>query len=268
MRGAAVLAARVRRPAGRRDRRASSPSALVARRPRGRDRRRVPAHDVTGPVVVGRVLDFEEETAVQRQDDPLVPGRRRRAASRAASSAARSTSPSATSSSSRCPASVLPGGFAITARKTYGHVSDGMICSGRELGIGDDHTGILVLPGETVGDAPLGADAVDAARPARRGARHRGHARPRLRPVDPRLAREAATALDVAFRDPADLDALPVDGAGHPVRRRRPDGCDRLVAAHRDRARPGRADADLAGAPAASCAGCARSRSPSTSPTT
>ncbi|MDN6747212.1 MAG: phenylalanine--tRNA ligase subunit beta, partial [Brevibacterium sp.] len=43
------------------------------------------------------------------------------------------------------PGTTLPGDFHIAARKTYGHVSDGMICSAKELGLGDDHDGIIVL---------------------------------------------------------------------------------------------------------------------------
>ncbi|GAA1485721.1 phenylalanine--tRNA ligase subunit beta [Brachybacterium fresconis] len=46
------------------------------------------------------------------------------------------------------PGTVLPGDFAIAARKTYGHTSDGMICSGQELGLGEDPSGedgIIVL---------------------------------------------------------------------------------------------------------------------------
>ena len=46
------------------------------------------------------------------------------------------------------PGGVLPGGFEISARKTYGHVSAGMICSTKELGLGEDHAGIIVLPAD------------------------------------------------------------------------------------------------------------------------
>ncbi|MEV4089913.1 phenylalanine--tRNA ligase subunit beta, partial [Nonomuraea fuscirosea] len=55
------------------------------------------------------------------------------------------------------PGGVLPGGFEVGARKTYGRMSEGMICSERELGLGDDHNGIMVLAAGT----PIGTDVVE-----------------------------------------------------------------------------------------------------------
>jgi phenylalanyl-tRNA synthetase beta chain len=48
---------------------------------------------------------------------------------------------------------VLPGGFAIGQRKLRGVTSNGMLCSGRELGLSDDAAGLLVL-GDEVDAAP------------------------------------------------------------------------------------------------------------------
>ncbi len=69
---------------------------------------------------------------------------------------------------------ILPGGslptpdgpLVVSARKTYGHVSAGMICSERELGLGDDHDGIIVLTRRFANDPSVlsalvpGADAI------------------------------------------------------------------------------------------------------------
>ncbi len=48
----------------------------------------------------------------------------------------------------------LPGGFKIGRRKMRGIESQGMMCSGRELGLNDDQSGLLILDA----DLPLGAD--------------------------------------------------------------------------------------------------------------
>ncbi|WP_106847737.1 phenylalanine--tRNA ligase subunit beta [Blastococcus sp. Marseille-P5729] len=111
------------------------------------------------------------------------------------------------------PGAVLPGDFHISARKTYGRVSDGMICSEREMGLGEDHDGILVLPD----DAPIGADAVEylglhdvvlVTEPTP----DRGY-QLALRGI----ARDLAAVLGVPFTDPADQVPAAPEGDGFPV---------------------------------------------------
>ena len=50
---------------------------------------------------------------------------------------------------------VLPGDFAIGRRKVRGRWSEGMICSARELGLGEDAAGIMVLDGNLDLGTPL-----------------------------------------------------------------------------------------------------------------
>ena len=124
------------------------------------------------------------------------------------------------------PPAMLPGGFTIEKKRAYGHESDGMICSERELGMGDDHSGILVLEE----DLPLGADVVESL-----GLRDvvldiavnpdRGYA------LSVRgIARELAIAYGVDYDDPGAKPVPAYDAAGWDVVLDDPSGCDRYVA--------------------------------------
>ena len=110
--------------------------------------------DVTGPLVVGRVLSYVDEPQkngkmirwcwVDVGPEHNDPAEAEVPASRGIVCGAHNFAVGDLVVVA-LPGAVLPGGFAIAARKTYGHVSDGMICSARELGLGDDHDGIMVL---------------------------------------------------------------------------------------------------------------------------
>jgi phenylalanyl-tRNA synthetase beta chain len=127
------------------------------------------------------------------------------------------------------PGASLPGGFQISAKKAYGRMSEGMICSAAELAIGDDHSGILVLSA----DAPLGADFVAYAALADHVldiavTPDRGYALS-IRGV----ARELATSYGTSFTDPADA-GLPAEVAAvspdiYPASIGDPSACDRFV---------------------------------------
>jgi phenylalanyl-tRNA synthetase beta chain len=184
--------------------------------------------DITGPLVVGRVLAIEELTEFKK---PI------RYCQVDVGQANGTGNPQnvicgATNFAEGdlvvviVPGGVLPGGFQVGARKTYGHVSEGMICSERELGMGDDHTGILVLPPDAgePGDDAIGLlrlrdEVLDIALTPDRGytASIRG------------IAREAATAYDVPFRDPADNELPDARDEAYPASIADPTACDRFV---------------------------------------
>jgi phenylalanyl-tRNA synthetase beta chain len=176
--------------------------------------------DVTGPLVVGRVLSFVDEP--QKSGKTIRWCRVDVGSAQNDEEGGRGIVCGASNFAVddlvvvALPGAVLPGGFEISARKTYGHVSDGMICSTRELGIGDDHAGILVLASSY--DAKPGDDAIALLglddtviefeiNPDRAYALS-------LRGV----AREAALAYHAPYSDPANRDVPPPDDQGYPVR--------------------------------------------------
>ncbi|MBN7794934.1 phenylalanine--tRNA ligase subunit beta [Microbacterium esteraromaticum] len=173
--------------------------------------------EITGPVVVGQVLSVEPEPQKNGktinwcqvdvgEDEPrgIVCG----AHNFVAGDKVVVTLPGA----------VLPGPFPIAARKTYGHVSDGMIASARELGLGDEHDGIIVL--STLGlDPEVGTDAIELL--------HLNDVAVEINVTPDRgyafslrgVAREYGHATGGAFSDPAERDFAELQpGTGFDIR--------------------------------------------------
>ena len=155
--------------------------------------------DITGPLKFGKVLSIEEITEFKKPIRYVGldcgEGETRYAICGATNFAVGDIVVVA------IPGAVLPGNFVISARETYGKTSDGMICSARELGISDDHAGIMTF-GE--GSVEIGADALAAleiddvifdiaVNP------DRGYALS-IRGI----AREVAASLGLSYRDPVD----------------------------------------------------------------
>ncbi|HEX6946135.1 MAG TPA: phenylalanine--tRNA ligase subunit beta [Acidimicrobiia bacterium] len=124
------------------------------------------------------------------------------------------------------PGAVLPGDFEIGERTIRGVTSHGMICSERELGLGEDHAGILVLDGEEEPGRPF-AELVElpdvvfdlAIGPNRPDA---------MSMVG--LARDLAAYYDIEYRTPPDdLVTVPGDTELRVVIED-PTGCRRFVA--------------------------------------
>ncbi|GAA4779702.1 phenylalanine--tRNA ligase subunit beta [Microbacterium gilvum] len=182
----------------------------------GFEEEEVVGFDLTGPIVVGRVLSFEEEPQKNGKTIRWCQVDVGEAEPRGIVCGASNFHPG-DKIVATLPGAVLPGPFPIAARKTYGHVSDGMIASARELGLGDEHDGILRLA-ELGLDPEIGTDAIallglDDAAVDVNVTPDRGYALS-IRGI----AREYAHATGAVFRDPAErLVAEAAEADGFPV---------------------------------------------------
>ena len=167
--------------------------------------------DLRGPIVVGKVLEFVEEEqsngkTIRWCQVEVAPGDVRGIVCGARNFFV------GDKVAVTLPGAALPGGFGIAARKTYGHGSDGMIASSRELGLSDEHDGILRL--ETIGlDPALGADVIELLGLGESAAEvnvtpDRGYCLS-IRGI----AREYSHATGKTFKDPA-LGVAEVTGSG------------------------------------------------------
>jgi phenylalanyl-tRNA synthetase beta chain len=184
-----------------------------------------PLGPVTGPLVAGRVVEIEElkefKKPIRYCQVEVGPGQINGIVCGATNFVEGDTVVVA------LPGAVLPGDFTISARKTYGHTSDGMICSARELGLGDEHSGILVLPSGTAqpGDDAVELLGLDDTVLEITPTPDRGYA------FSVRgLAREISCAFDVAFGDPAAVEVPEAEGEVWPVHVEDGAGCSRFVA--------------------------------------
>jgi phenylalanyl-tRNA synthetase beta chain len=182
--------------------------------------------DLIGPLLVGRVTSFDEERHSNNKTMRWCQVDVREAAPRGIVCGAFNFA-AGDLVVVALPGAVLSGGARIGARQTYGHVSDGMICSARELGLGDDHTGIIVLAEE---EAAVGDDAFSVLR-LRDSVLDLAITPDRGYCLSVRgVARETATALGIPFIDPARVDVSVGASPGHGVVLEDVLGCDVFAA--------------------------------------